>query len=252
MRSIFAIWSDSGRVDYGIAPPRLTGAMRRGIAVTAFAIVGVVATMAIRNVYSQMVGNYNSDRRDSVSQDSASRDSTSRDSPSHDLADTNRDIANATAAPAITPGRRPARSLAATKPRAQLRTIGFAPIGAPDRSMTAEPGPVAGSAAHPAITPVDRAQAAVPSDRGVAKLEENKKLDEKSRVAKKKQTHRNSVVQIYELPDGREVVVRSRTRNDTRSADGAHFDPWGNNVTTAPRFGRGIHVARPGLFGAPF
>jgi hypothetical protein len=246
MRSIFAIWSDNGRVDYG-AGPRLTGAARLGIAVTAFAIVGIVASMTIRIVYSQMVANYNSDRPDSVSQDS-----TSRDSPSRDLADTNRDIANATAAPAITPGRRPARSLAATKPRAQLRTIGLAPIGAPDRSTTAEPGPVAGPAAHPAITPVDRAQAAVPSDRGVAKLEENKKPDEKSRVAKKKQTRRNSVVQVYELPDGRQVVVRGRAGNDTRSADGADFDPWGNNVATAPRFGRGIHVARPGLFGAPF
>ncbi len=93
---------------------------------------------------------------------------------------------------------------------------------------------------------MDRAQAAEPSDRGVAKLEENK-LDEKSRVAKKKQTRRTSVVQVYELPDGRQVVVRSRTGNDARLADGPDFDPSGNNFTTVPRFGRGVHVARPGL-----
>ena len=132
------------------------------------------------------------------------------------------------------------------KRRAQLRTIGLAPIGAPNRSTTAEPGPVVGSAANGAIAPVDRAQAAEPSDRGVAKL------DEKSRVAKKKQTRRTSVVQVYDLPDGRKVVVRSRTGNDARQADGADFDPSGNNFTTVPRFGHGIHVARPGLFEAPF
>jgi hypothetical protein len=162
--------------------------------------------------------------------------------------------------PAIASARRPARSLAAKKPRAQLRTIGFAPIGAPDRSTTAEPGPVAGTTTNPAIAPADRAQAAEPSDHGVAKLgenvaklEENKdKLDEKSRVTKKKHTRRASVVQVYQLPDGRQVVMRSRTGNDIRQAYGAAFDPWGNNFTNAPRFGGRIHVARPGFFGAPF
>jgi hypothetical protein len=244
MRSIFAIWSDNGRVDYGIARPRLTRAMWLGIAITTFPIVAMVAGVLIRNAYSEMVANYNSDRRDSASQDSVSRDATSRD-----LAGTNRD--NVTAAPAINPGRRPARSLAATKARAQLRTIGLAPIGAPNRSTTAELEPV-GSPAHAAIAPVDRAQAAVPSDRGVAKLEEDKnKLDEKSRVAKKK-TRRAAVVQVYEMPDGRQVVVHSRTRSDIRQAYGAAFDPWGNNSTSVPRFGRGIRVARPALFGAPF
>ena len=248
MRSIFAIWSDDGRIDYGTVPPsRLSGARRFGVAMVAVAVAG----LGIWNAYSAVVAKPtvgdNSDVRDSAMRDSAMRDSanrnsTNRDSANRDPADANRDVADVANA---APGRPTPRSVA-MKRRAQLRTIGLAPIGAPNRSMTAEPGSVAGSAANAAIASVDRAQAAEPSDRGVAKLEE------KSRVAKKKQTRRTSVVQVYDLPDGRQVVVRSRTGNDTRQADGADFDPSGNNFTTVPRFGRGIHVARPGLFGAPF
>ena len=71
--------------------------------------------------------------------------------------------------------------LRATKARAQLRTIGLAPIGAPVRS-TIEEGHSTVSTATPAIAPADRAQA-------IAKPVENKP-DEKSRIAKKKQTRR--------------------------------------------------------------
>jgi hypothetical protein len=180
--------------------------------------------------------------RDSANRNSTNRNSTNRDSANRDPADANRDVADVANAAS---GRPTPRSVA-MKRRAQLRTIGLAPIGASNRSTIAEPGSVAGSAANAAIAPVDRAQAAEPSDRGVAKLEE------KSRVAKKKQTRRTSVVQVYDLPDGRQVVARNRTGNDARQADGADFDPSGNNFTTVPRFGRGIHVARPGLFGPPF
>jgi hypothetical protein len=248
MRSIFAIWSDDGRIDYGTVPPsRLAGARRFGVAMVAVVVAGI----GIWNAYSAVVAKPtvgdNSDVRDSAMRDSANRNSTNQDSANRNLADANRDIADVANA---APGRPTPRSVA-MKRRAQLRTIGLAPIGASNRSTTAEPGSVAGSAANAAIALVDRAQAAEPSDRGVAKLEENK-LDEKSRGAKKKQTRRTSVVQVYELPDGRQVVVRSRTGNDARQADGADFDPSGNNFTTVPRFGRGIHVARPGLFGAPF
>jgi hypothetical protein len=243
MRSMFAIWSDDGRIDYGTVPPsRLAGARRFGVAMVAVVVAGI----GIWNAYSAVVAKPtvgdNSDVRDSAMRDSANRNSTNQDSANRNLADANRDIADVANA---APGRPTPRSVA-MKRRAQLRTIGLAPIGAPNRSTIAEPGSVAGSAANGAIAPVDRAQAAEPSDRGVAKLEE------KSRVAKKKQTRRTSVVQVYELPDGRQVVARSRTGNDARQADGADFDPSGNNFTTVPRFGRGIHVARPGLFGAPF
>jgi hypothetical protein len=93
----------------------------------------------------------------------------------------------------VNPDRRPAQTRAATKTRAQLRTIGLAPIGAPDRVATGQAG-VLTSTAIPAIAPADRAQAAKPSDRGVTKLEE-KKLDEKSRVARKKQARRANVAQ---------------------------------------------------------
>lgn len=242
MRSIFAIWSDNGRIDYGtVRPSRLAGARRFGVAMVAVAVAGVGVWNAYSAVVAKPTVGDNSDVRDDV-RDSANRNSTNRDSANRDPADANRDVADVANAAS---GRPTPRSVA-MKRRAQLRTIGLAPIGAPNRSTIAEPGSVAGSVANAAIAPVDRAQAAGPSDRSVAKLEE------KSRVAKKKQTRRTSVVQVYELPDGRQVVVRSRAGNDTRQADGADFDPSGNNFTTVPRFGRGIHVARPGLFGAPF
>jgi hypothetical protein len=223
MRSIFAIWSDNGRVDYGsIARPRLTRAIRLGIATAAFAVAAVVAGPSIRNVYSEMVANYSSDQSDSANHDLANQD----------LAATNRDIVNAASAPALKAGRRSARLLTGTKPRAQLRTIGLAPIGAANRSTTTGPVPNAGSAANPVIAPVDHAQAAEPSGRGVAKLEENKKLDEKSRVAKRKPTRSNPAAQVYVLPDGRPVLVRPAREN---------------NFTNVQRFGR-----RTFGFGAPF
>ena len=223
MRSIFAIWSDNGRVDYGIARPRLTGGMKFGIAIAAFAAVIMVAGKGIRNAYLEIVAYYDSDWRDSANQDPA---------------DSNRDIV--TAPPAINAGHRQARVTAATRPRAQLQTIGLAPIGTPDRSVMAEPAPVAGATANPVIAATDRALAAAPPDNGATKLEENKnKPEEKSQVAKKKRAHRTSVAQVYQLPDGRQVVMRGRV-------GGADFGSWGNN------YGRTIHVARPWFFGSPF
>ena len=217
MRSIFAIWSDNGRVDYGITRPRLTGTMKLGIAIATFAAVIMVGGKGIRNVFSDIVASYNSD------------------STNQDLAESNRDVV--TAPRAITAGQRQARS---AKPRAQLQTIGLAPIGAPDRSAIAEAAPFAGSAANPVIASADQAQVAGPGDRGAAKLEENKnKPEEKSRVAKKKRTPRASVAQVYQLPDGRQVVVRGRVGT-------ADFGAWGNN------FDRRVHMARPWFFGSPF
>jgi hypothetical protein len=136
-----------------------------------------------------------------------------------------------------------------TKPRAQLRTIGLAPIGAPVRS-TIEEARNATSTATPAIAPADRAQAAGPSDRGVVKPGENKP-DEKSRIAKKKQIRRAAAAQVYELPDGRQVVVQS-SRNDTRRTGGTGPDQRDNNLNNAPRFGGRARVAWPGSSGAPF
>ena len=87
-------------------------------------------------------------------------------------------------------------------------------------------------------------------DHGPAKFDENK-LDQKPRAAKKKLARSAPAVQVYQLPDGRQVVVRRLTRNDTRHADGADFDPR-DNFMNEPRSGRGVHVARPGLFETPF
>src|SRR4029077_12254074 len=110
--------------------------------------------------------------RDSANRNSTNRNSTNRDSANRDPADANRDVADVAN---TAPGRPTPRSVA-MKRRAQLRTIGLAPIGAPNRSAIAEPGSVAGSAANAAIAFVDRAQAAEPSDRGVAKLEEKTRV----------------------------------------------------------------------------
>jgi len=194
--------------------------MKLGIAIAAFAAVIMVAGKGIRNAYLEIleiVASYNSDS-------------------ANDLADSNRDIV--TAPPAINAGHRQARATAATRPRAQLQTIGLAPIGTPDRSAIAEPAPVAGATANPVIAATDRALAAAPPDNGATKLEENKsKPEEKLRVVKKKKAHRTSVAQVYQLPDGRQVVMRGRV-------GGADFGSWD--------YGRRIHVARPWFFGSPF
>src|SRR5712691_4950236 len=100
MRSIFAIWSDNGRVDYGVdhgiaRPRRLTFAARLGVAVVALAAAG----MGARNVYSEMVAN------SKVHDNSGVGDSRNRhaDLPGADRG-TAPDAANAAAAPAINAG----------------------------------------------------------------------------------------------------------------------------------------------------
>jgi hypothetical protein len=210
MRPKFGIWLDTGRAEYGFARPRLTVAKRCGIAVVAVAVVGV----AVRSVYSPMGAN---SQLDSLA---------------------------ATVASPATGTDRVTASAPAVKPRTPPQTIGLAPIGTTDRSAMAEPQ----AAAEPAPAPAEHAQAAAeaaPVDLTPAKVDESKL--EKPR-AKKKVARSAPAVQVYEMPDGRQVVVRRPTRNDSRYADGAGSDPWGFRV---PRAGQRF-VARPGLFEAPF
>jgi hypothetical protein len=186
MRSIFAIWLDDGRVDYGITRPRLTGAGRLVVAALGLA----VASVGVRSVYSQMVAN----------------------ADVGSFADLAR-IADAAPAPAIDVIGAVAVSTIGTvaiKPPVVPQTDGFAPIGVtaritvPDSFTAAESRPIVGvsaqaSAATPEMTPIDRP--ATDPDQG--------KLGEKSRVTKKKRARAPAV---QEWPDGRQVR--------------GPFDPW--------------------------
>jgi len=113
-----------------------------------------------------------------------------------------------------------------------------------------------------------------------AKLDESK--PEKPRVAKKKSARSVTTAEVFEGPDGREMVVRrpsrteserldsrlgrsdgrsadganfersdSRPRIDSRRADGADFERW-DNFTNAPRPGRRVQIAPPWGFESPF
>jgi hypothetical protein len=207
MRPKFGMWLDAGRADYGIGQPRLARAKRWGIMVVALT-VGVIA---VRNAYWQMGANSELDSLAAAARTTA--------------IDTGRAVAVAPAA----------------KPRSPPQTIGLAPIGATDRSAIVEPPPVAGPAA-----PAPGVQAAADVagiDVTPAKVDENKL--EKPRVAKKKAARSAPSMQIYEMPDGRQVWMRRPSRTDSRQAGGAGFDPWGFHEV--PRSGQRF-VARPGLF----
>lgn len=242
MRSIFAIWSDNGRIDYGVAPRRLPYVRQLAIATVVFLIAGV----GLRTVYSEIVANSKAHNGPSVP-DAANTDSSKRDSAYlTGSAGENSRAADTGMAPMSAPPR--ARSVI-TKRRMLSKTVGLVPIGARGESVITEPRPFAGSAAGPAVASRDQSAgaAAEPMDGGFPKLAENK-LREKPHVAKKRSVRSASTFQVYELPDGRQVVMRRPGRNDAAASD-----PGNNSFTNGPRFGRPIHVARPGFFfDAPF
>src|SRR5262252_2339675 len=85
MRSPFAIWSDDGRVDYGVERPKLPRAKRFGIAIVAFAVAG----LGVWNAYSAIVANLK------VRDSSDVREAANRQAESHDpAAEANREAAN--------------------------------------------------------------------------------------------------------------------------------------------------------------
>lgn len=239
MRSIFAIWSDNGRIDYGVSRPRLPRVRRLAIATAVFLVAGI----GLSTVYSAIVTNSKMHDGPSVN-GSANADSSKRDAA---YSDANRDSANenrhvADAAPAPRP-----RAIT-TKRRMLSKTIGLVPIGSLAQSTIAESPPSAGSAANPPVASADVSARATTelTDREPPKLVENK-LRDKAHVAKKKSVRSASALRAHGLADGRQVVMRRPPRNDA-----AAFDPGNDNFTNVPRFGRRIYVAQPWLFDGPF
>ena len=184
MRSPFTIWSDDGRVDYGVERPKFPRAKRFGVAVVAFAVVG----LGVWNAYSAIVANLkahdSTDVHEAANRQVESHDpvdanreaanrpaDANRDAASRDPAEANRETARSAAneAPAINAGRPTMRSFAA-KTRVKPHTLGLVPLGAPDRSAVAEPRRVAGAEANPVAAPVDQSTPVPPerSDRGAA------------------------------------------------------------------------------------
>jgi hypothetical protein len=210
MRSIFSIWRDNGRVDYGISPPSgLAPAGKLGLAAVALLVAGI----GVRGVYSGIVADDGLDR-----------------------------LAHAVPAAAIDAGRAIA-GISESRPRPQPQTIGAAPIGfAADRMMTPDRSATPVSPAVADARTVMAAADAAPLERPPAKPEE------KSKGAKKKSVHRAPAVQVYELPDGRQVAVRRAVGTAYGYAENRGFQPW-DSFGSVARQGRRAQFAQPGPFG---
>jgi hypothetical protein len=213
MGSRFSIWHDNGRLDYGVARPRLSAAGRLGVAVVTLAVAGI----SVRSVYPEMIAN----------------DELGR-------------LALAVPAAAIDAGRA-ATGSSVGSPLIGAAPIGFAPVGVADRvaipDQFARPALVAFADARTATPAAD---AALPES-AAAKPEEQKP-EERSQVAKKKSAHRAPAVQVYELPDGRHVTMRRAVRNAYGYAGDRGFRPW-DGFASAPRSGRRAQISRPAPFG---
>jgi hypothetical protein len=213
MRSIFSIWRDNGRLDYGIARPSgLAPAGKIGMAV----VVLAVAAIGVRGVYSAMTAN--------------------------DELDT---MAQAVPAPVIDAGRAVADP-PATKPRPQTvgsAPIGFVPIGGANPITTPDTftTPASPAVADSRTAPQAAAEAAPPEQAPA-------KPDAKPHVAKKKFAHRAPAVQVYELPDGRQVTVRRSVRTAYGYAEDRGFQSW-DSFGAAPRQGRRSRFFQWGTFG---
>jgi hypothetical protein len=210
MRSIFSIWRDNGRMDYGIAPPSgLAPAGKFGMAVVALVVAGI----GVRSLYSDMAAN-------------AELDSLAHAVPAA-VVDAGRAMAGVSRPQSLTVGSAP---------------IGFVPLGAANRFTTPDKfvTPVSAVVADARMAPA--AADAAPPEQAPAKL------DQKSKVAKKKSAHRAPAVQVYTLPDGRQVAVRRAVRNAYGYVDGGAFQAW-DSFGSAPRQGRRAQSARPGPFG---
>jgi hypothetical protein len=165
MRSIFAIWSNTSREDYGLRRPRLAPTGR--LCVTLLAVAGI----GVGNVYSEF---HASSKSDSVVDRVAS---------------------------IVRAGR---TSVPTTEPLTKSQTVGLAPIGVadrftiPDRPTTAESWPVASLAAD-SPTPRD-AQAAPPTGEGTP-IVRSPKVDKKSLGTERTPARNNPAFQVYDLPD---------------------------------------------------
>jgi hypothetical protein len=211
MRSIFSIWRDNGRMDYGIAPSgELAPAGKVGLAAVALLVVGI----AVRGLYSGMAAD-----------------------------DGLNSLTHAVPAAAIDAGRTIA-GISESKSRPQPQTIGAAPIGfATTRFATPDRPPAPASPAVADARTVMAAADAVPPELAPAKVEEKPKV-----AKKKKSAHHAPATQVYTLPDGRQVAVQGAVRNAYGYVENRGFQPW-DSFGGAPRQGRRAKLAQPGPFG---
>jgi hypothetical protein len=151
-------------------------------------------------------------------------------------------LAHAVPAAAIDAGRAIA-GISESKPRPQPQTIGAAPIG-----FVAERITTRDRSTTPASPAVAGARTAMAAAEATAPEQAPAKPEEKSKGAKKKSAHRAPAVQVYTLPDGRQVEVRSAVRNAYGYVNGGAFQPW-DSFGSAPRQGRRAQSARPAPFG---
>lgn len=144
-------------------------------------------------------------------------------------------------------------------------TTGFAPISVadhiavPDRFVVAQAEPVdtvasagtepttATNLIAPASSPVADARTAA-TDSGPAPVDRRAAT---SQTANKKPARSTTVVQFYQLSDGRQITVRRPAAADTNSA-GTPFEPWDRSIATARPEQRHIRLARPVPFDPPF
>ena len=200
-------------MDYGIAPPAgLAPVGKFGLAAVALVVAGI----GVRGVYSGLAAD---DGLDS--------------------------LAHAVPAAAIEAGRAIAGiSESKPRPQPQTQTIGAAPIGFAARRITTpdrSPTPASPVLVADARTLMAAAEATAPEQAPA-------KPEEKSKGAKKKSAHRAPAVQVYTLPDGRQVAVRSAMRSAYGYVDRGAFQPW-DSFGSVPRQGRRAQSARPGPFG---
>jgi hypothetical protein len=216
MRSIFSIWRDNGRLDYGIARPSgLAPAGKIGMAV----VVLAVGAIGVRGVYAVMTAN---DRLDGLAQ---------------------------AAAPPVIEAGRALSGLSTSRPRPQTvgsAPIGFVPLGGANPVIAPDTFPTPAShAVADARSARQPAEDAAPPEPAAAK-------PDAKRHAKKKLAHRAPAVQVYELPDGRQVAVRRSVRTAYGYAGDrgfqSGFQSWGNFAGVS-RQGRRSQYARSEPFG---
>jgi hypothetical protein len=205
MRSIFSIWRDNGRLDYGIARPSgLAPAGKIGMAVVLLA----VGAIGVRGVYAVMTAN---DRLDTLAQ----------------AVPTAQPVLAAEPATPVIEARRASPSTWKARPQTVgSAPISFVPLGGANPVAPPDPSPTPAShvVADSRPAPQPAADAAPPEQ---AKPDA-KSADAKSHFAKKKlkTAHHAPAAQVYQLPDGRQVAVRGSVRTAYGYAQNSGFQSW--------------------------
>jgi hypothetical protein len=205
MRSIFSIWRDNGRFDYGIARPSgLTPVGKIGMAVVLLA----VGAIGVRGVYAVMTAN---DRLDAL----AAAVPTTQAVPE--------------AATPVIEVARAVRSPSTWKARPQTvgsAPISFVPLGGANPVTPPDPSPT--PASHVVADARPSPQQSADASPEQAKPEQAKSPEGKIHVARRKVAHRAPAAQVYQLPDGRQVTVRGSVRTAYGYAQDRGFQSWGS------------------------